>query len=202
MTMVICQFCNLDNTDDSNFCVACGNNLLKQGNFIPEEEVQYQPTEFLVEQKLIAIKPTYKISDAEGRPLMVAKRTLTSPFNPKIVVQTPDGHPLGVVRGNFFKTSWKIIDNEGNIHAVIKFPLLMFFGKTFKIETKIGVFTSGRSLFEKKFDAYAPDGRLSFVVDKKMIAIRDKFKIISDGLLSPFITCLAAVCIDQKFKQK
>jgi uncharacterized protein YxjI len=155
-----------------------------------------------VEQKIIAIKPTYKISDKEGREFMVAKRTLTSPFNPKIIVKTPDGYPLGEVRGNLFKTSWKIIDNQGIIHAEIKFPLIMFFSKTFTIETEIGTFTSGRSVFEKKFDAYAPDGRLSFVVDKKLIAIRDKFKIMSDGLLSPFVTCLAAVCIDQKFHKK
>ncbi len=200
--MIICQFCKYDNTDDSNFCVACGNNLRKQDHFVKEEEVHYQPTEFQVEQKIIAIKPTYKISDMEGRVIMEAKRTLTSPFNPKIEVKRPDGLPLGLVKGNLFRTSWKIIDAEGNIHAVIKFPLIMFFGKTFKIQTQMGVFRSGRSLFEKKFDAYAPDGRLSFVVDKKIIAIRDKFKIISDGLLSPFVTCLAAVTIDQKFHSK
>jgi uncharacterized protein YxjI len=200
--MVICHFCNLDNVEDSNFCVACGNNLKKQGHFTPVEAVQYQATEFQVEQKILALTATYKISDMNGRVFMEAKRTMTSPFSPKIVVKTPQGVPLGVIKGNIFKTSWKIIDAQGNVHAEVRFPFFMFISKTFKIWTEMGLFRSGRSIFEKKFEAFAPDGRLSFVVDKKILAIRDKFKIRSDGLLSPFVTCLAAVCIDQKFHSK
>ena len=67
------------------------------------------------------------------------------------------------------------------------------------IHTPVGVFRSGGSVFTYRFDAYAPDGRLSFVVDKKVFSIRDTFKIQSNGQLGPFITCLAAVVIDMKF---
>ena len=201
-----CNFCGSENEPDSNFCTSCGNNLKQEVLYTGKEQyqdpVQYQPMEFQVQQKLLALAATYKISDQSGREFMVAKKKIFTLFNTKIEVKSPEGVPIGRIQGNFFRTEWKLFDEHDQLHAVIEFPFFMFFTKSFRIHTGIGVFQSGNSVFGKRFDAYDPQGRLSFVVDKKLLSVRDSFKIQSDGLLSPFITCMAAVVIDSKFYRK
>lgn len=212
-------YCNNCGTENKNikFCTNCGSEM--QADYVshqqqssgPVHDKSYQPqmiqanqfsqTEYQVEQKLFSMTQTYKIKDSMGNEFMVARRKMSSIFNPKIEVSDMMGNPIGYIQGNFFKTEWSIFDNNNVFHAKIEFPFFMFFTKSFTITTPIGVFRSGQSVFSKRFDAYAPDGRYAFVVDKKLFALRDSFKIQSNGQLGPFITCLAAVVIDQKFHQ-
>ncbi len=201
-----CGNCGNENKEDSQFCQSCGQTL----GSVPQQTSQgyqpqmaqpnyFQPTEYQVQQKLLSMTQTYKIKDANGIEFMVARRKMTSIFNPKIEVKDMLGNDIGYVQGNFFRTRWEVYDSNENHHGTIEFPFFMFFTKSFTITTPIGMFRSGGSVFGKRFDAYAPDGRLSFVVDKKLFSIRDSFKVTSNDQLGPFLTCIAAVVIDQKF---
>ncbi len=214
--MVYCNNCGTENKD-VKFCNNCGSEMQtgsvaqQQSSGAPTYDSAYQPqiiqanqfmqTEYQVEQKLLSMTQTYKIKDFMGNEFMVARRKMSSFFNPKIEIKDMMENLIGYVQGNFFKTEWDIYDINGVFHAKIRFPFFMWFTKSFTIETSIGIFRSGGSVFSKRFDAYAPDGRLTFVVDKKLFSFRDSFKIQSNGQLGPFITCLAAVVIDQKFHQ-
>ncbi|MHA2250487.1 MAG: hypothetical protein ACXAD7_08995 [Candidatus Kariarchaeaceae archaeon] len=204
---MFCDFCGTENPDASNFCTGCGNNLKETyqpldgtGNY--QKPIQYQKMDFKVQQKFLALRATYHVKDAFENNFMVVKRKFINPFRPILYVETPEGAPIGHIQANIWRTRWTLYDIEGQIHATIHFPFIMFFRKHFEIETPMGWYRSGESIFAYKFDAYAPDGNISFMVDKKIFSIRDSFKIQSFGNLSPFITCLSAVCIDQKFHTK
>jgi uncharacterized protein YxjI len=212
-------YCNNCGTENKNikFCTNCGSELqggsvdYQQHSDAPTYDSSYQPqmiqanqflpAEYQVQQKLLSMTQTYKIKDYMGNEFMVARRKMSSIFQPKIEVSDVMGNQIGYIQANFFKTEWSIYDMNNVFHAKIIFPFFMFFTKSFTITTPIGIFRSGESVFSKRFDAYAPDGRFAFVVDKKLFAFRDSFKIQSNGQLGPFVTCLAAVVIDQKFHQ-
>ncbi len=196
-----CEFCGAQNPDNSSFCTGCGNNLQQTAYLdgTSHEPIKYERVEFEVTQKLLALRATYKIKDVNKHEFMVAKKKFINPFRPYFYIETPDGQTLGHIQGNFWRTKYNLIDAQGNLHATVIFPFLMFFRKRFEIETPHGLYRSGESFFAYKFETYAPDGQISFLVDKKILSIRDNFKIQSFGGLSPFITCLAAVCIDRKF---
>lgn len=204
---MFCEFCGTKNDDDSQFCMKCGNNIaskaeMQQSGFVgTAAPVKYNPVNFKVEQKIIAIRPTYKVSDANDQEFMVVKRPMLNFFRPVLHVERPDGTPLGYIQANLWRTQWAIHDAEGNLHATIFFPLIMFLRKNFQIHTANGIYNSGDSWFSYKFEAFSPSGHSAFLVDKKIFSLRDSFSIQSTGELSPFITCLAAVCIDQKFHQ-
>ncbi len=219
-----CPYCGTENKETNQFCTSCGQPLKGGPSQQAPENVsgtpakpmpaypqfqqpslqqgQYQRAEYIVEQKLLSMTQTYKIKDIMGNEIMIARRKMSSIFNPKIEITSPDGNNLGYIQGNFFKTQWDIFDNNNIKQATITFPFFMFLHKTFEIETNVGMFRSQDSVFGKKFDAYDPNGRLAFTVDKKILSVRDSFKIISNGQLGPFITCLAAVVIDMKFYTK
>ncbi len=207
-----CDFCGTQVPEGAKFCPICGNNLQDaplvsykgqdHAETAAQTSIQYQPVEFKVQQKLLAFRPIYKVSDAQDREFMVAKRPFFIIFRPKVNVARPDGTPLGHIRGNFWRTKWQIIDNQGRIHATLKFPYIALFRKWFRLTTPTGTYESGKSFFNYKFEVYDAKGQICFEVNKKVISIRDSFKIISNGLLSPFVTCMAAVIIDQKYHQQ
>lgn len=201
---MICNLCNTENSANANYCVTCGNNL--QAKSVPLNNrqmnspiIQHQPVQFKVQHKLLSWVRTYKVSDMNDNEFMIIERNFTSFFAPQFNIRRPNGEPLGIIEGNFFRTEWRIIDPSGQIHATIYFPFFMFLSKSFRIETAHGTFTSGNSIFGYNFDVYTPQGQITFTVDKQVLSIRDAFLVKSDGYLSPFITCSAAVCIDQKF---
>ncbi len=206
-----CTFCGHQIDDSANFCEACGNNLKTSSQYLKKSQiqqeslrndyVQYKPTEFTVQQKFLALRPVYRVKDVYENVFMEIKRPWFNPFFPQLYVKTPDGRQIGHIQGNFFRTKWEITDAEGNLHATIHMPFWMIFRKHFTIDTAYGQFRSGDSIFAYKFDCYDSQGNISFLVDKKILSIRDQFKIKSFGILSPFITTLAAVCIDQRFHQ-
>ncbi|MCY3413916.1 MAG: zinc-ribbon domain-containing protein [Candidatus Heimdallarchaeota archaeon] len=226
--MAYCNNCGTEHQNDEKFCRDCGEPIQLQSqeqqisqptqqsmqqnyqqpvmndHYQPQmmQENYFRPTEYQVEQKLLSVKQTYKIKDVNGIDFMVAKRSLTSWVRPKFTIENVLGEQIGFIQSNFWRTEWVIYDNQSNVHGTVIFPFIMWFTKSFVVETPIGLFRSGESVFSKRFDCYAPDGRLSFVVDKKLISLRDKFKIQSNDQLGPFVTCLAAVVIDQKFHQK
>ena len=205
---MFCNFCGSQVDDSAKFCPSCGNNFQAPAQYLDKSQaqqqsmqgnVQHQQVEFIVTQKALALRAVYNIKDANGREFMVARRNFFNPLFPHIFVQTPDGKPIGDIQGNLFRTEWKIKDPQGNVHATVRMPFIMFFRKHFDIETPNGLFKSGQSIMAYKFECYDSQGQISFLVDKKILSIRDNFKIISYGILSPFVTTLCAVCIDQRF---
>ena len=207
-----CPLCGY-NAGDANFCEACGNNLKTraqqqqqdyskaqiQQQSLQQNQQQFRAVEFVVEQKILSLRPVYKVKDMFGNVFMEIKRDWVNFFSPSLHVQAPDGRFIGRIQGNFFRTNWQLIDAQGVVQATIHFPLFMIFNKHFDIETPYGWYNSGNTFWAYKFECYDPQGQISYLVDKKILSIRDSFKIQSFGTLSPFITALSAVCIDMKF---
>lgn len=206
-----CSFCGNQADDTANFCVACGNNLKASSQYYnkssvqqqqTQNNVQYQPVDFVVQQKFLTLRAVYRIKNAQGNDVMVAKRPFFNFIRPKLAVKSMDGKKIGKIQGNLFRSKWKLVDDNGNVHAVIHMPALMFFRKHFTLKTNAGDFKSGDSFVAYNWSCYDSNGQVSFQIDKKVLALRDSFKIQSFGILSPFITTMAAVCIDQRFFSK
>ena len=164
-----------------------------------QNNVEYKPVDFTVQQKILALRPVYAIKDSSNNVFMEVKRNFFNPFFPHLYVKGPDGRPIGDIQGNLFRTKWKITDPQGNLHASIRMPFFSFFMKHFDMQTPTGNFKSGNSFFGLKFDCYDSQGKVAWVVDKKVFSIRDTFQIKSFGMLSPFVTTMSAICIDQRF---
>ena len=208
---MFCSFCGSQVNDSAYFCQACGNNLKASDQVVnksavqqqsTQNYVQYQHVEFVVQRKLLALRPVFTIKDAAGREFMEAKRSFINFLFPHIYVNSPDGKRIGDIKGNIFRSEWKITDAQGNLQATIHMPFLMFFNKHFTLDTSTGQYRSGDTFFAYNWICYNPQGQPSFEIDKKVLAIRDSFKIRSYGTLSPFITTMAAICIDMRFFPK
>ena len=206
-----CNFCGASFEESNNFCPNCGNNLKKPTQYLissnPQqgtglEQTQYQAVDFIVQRKILSIRPFYQIKDAKDNVFMEAKRTLFNFLFPHFTVKSPDGRPIGDIKSNLFRTNWKVTDAEGNLHAVIHMPYFTIIIKHFSIDTPNGRFKSGNSWFGYKFQCFDSQGKMSFEVDKKVLSLRETFKIQSFGTLSPFITTMSAICIDQRFYGK
>lgn len=214
---MFCNFCGSQVDDSAKFCNSCGNNLQAPTQYLDKNQaqqqsmqgqaqqqsmqgqVQHQQVDFIVSKKILSLRAVYNIKDSTNREFLVAKRPFFNPFFPHFYIKTPDGKPIGDIQGNFFRTEWKIKDPEGNVHATVRMPWLMIFKKHFDIETPAGLFNSGDSYFAYKFECFDQQGQVAFLVDKKILSLRDNFKIVSYGMLSPFVTTMCAICIDQRF---
>lgn len=205
MKYLFCTLCGHQVDDSAKFCDACGNNLqqptqsLNSPQIQQQSPVQHKEVEFIVEQKILSLRPVYRVKDVYGNVFMEIKKDWTSFFSPALHVNSPDGKPIGHIQGNFLKTNWQLIDAQGQVQATLHFPLFMVFNKHFDLETPHGWYNSGNTFWAYKFECYDPNGQISFLVDKKILSIRDSFKIQSFGTLSPFITALSAICIDMRF---
>lgn len=206
-----CNFCGSNVQEGTNFCPSCGNNLSQSTQYMnnnsntnnqqlsTQNQVQHQAVDFTIQQQILAIRRTYKIKDVNDHEFMEARRPFFNFLQPHFNVTTPDGRPIGDIQGNFFRTTWKIKDAEGNVHAVIHFPLFSFIMKHFTIDTPNGTFQSGDSWFGYKFECFDSAGNMSFVVDKKVLSLHDTYKLQSSGELSPFVTTLSAIAIDERY---
>lgn len=206
-----CTFCGSNVEEGTNFCPSCGNNLRETSQYMnknannnnqqpsTQNQVQHQAVDFTVQQQFFTLRSTYHIKDGNDREFMSARRPFFNFLQPHFDVTTPDGRPIGDIQGNIFRTNWKIKDAEGNVHAVIHFPLFAFIMKHFTIDTPNGQFKSGDSWLGWKFECFDSAGNSSFVVDKKVLSLHDTFKIQSSGELSPFITTMSAIAIDERY---
>ena len=71
-----------------------------------QNNVEYKPVDFTVQQKILALRPVYAIKDSSNNVFMEVKRNFFNPFFPHLYVKGPDGRPIGDIQGNLFRKKW------------------------------------------------------------------------------------------------
>lgn len=73
-----------------------------------------------IHKKIISIKPTYDLKDAEENQLARLKKTFWSFIRPKFYLENPQGEKIMIAQGKFMGFNFTVTDPEGNLIGTIK----------------------------------------------------------------------------------
>ncbi|MHA2357985.1 MAG: LURP-one-related/scramblase family protein [Candidatus Heimdallarchaeaceae archaeon] len=159
------------------------------------------PYGFRVRQKIFAFRlaATYDIFDeATQQKVFIAKKKFLA-ILPTIVVENLNGQEVAKVKSNFWKTKWKITQN-GKLVGMVKFPFIRVCGIKFSVEMAGNVYHAS-DLLGWKFSAVDMQGRMGFYLDKRILTIRDTYKVDVYPPLEPVFGLAAALAVDVRFYQ-
>jgi len=72
-----------------------------------------------VNKKLVSVRPSYMIKDAEGRLLGRTNRKILTLFRPKLWLEDNEGRKLLEAKGNFLGKNFEVKDMDGKLKAKI-----------------------------------------------------------------------------------
>jgi len=74
---------------------------------------------FTVNKKLVSVRASYMLKDAQENILGRTNRKILTLFRPKLWLEDEDGKKLLEAQGNFFGRDFKIKDSKGNLKAKV-----------------------------------------------------------------------------------
>jgi uncharacterized protein YxjI len=77
------------------------------------------PLVLTVNKKLVSMRPSYMIKDAEGRLLGRTNRKILTLFRPKLWLEDSEGRKLLEAKGNFLGKNFEVKDMDGELKAKI-----------------------------------------------------------------------------------
>lgn len=116
-------------------------------------------------------------------------------FIRRISIYGADRSELGILRGNLFFTRWKIKDFSGLQETRLNFSLMQGKGV---IQTP-SAYLIVKSLGNSSVVHDSSNNHYFTVSSLDSQYIRSRFRIESSGQLSPLLTCLASICIIERF---
>jgi uncharacterized protein YxjI len=159
----------------------------------------FEGTEYIIEQKIAAMRDTFGVKDREGRLLAYVKKRIVS-FGPQFWFETPDGTRFGEMRGKVLavRPTFDIYDNQGLV-AVVKKKVLKLLGSEWWLED-----TSGKeiarikgNITEHDFTIQSPSGTQIAQIHKKWVSIRDSYGIeILNQDVDPYVIVAYAIAMD------
>lgn len=158
------------------------------------------PYGFKVKQKIIAFAPSYEIFDeATNNKIFTAKRNFFQFFTVTFRIFNLQGDELILVKSNWLKTQWKILQ-KGKLIGTIRFPFIRLCGIKFDVELQGNTYTAS-DILGWSFTAKDLNNQIGFVLDKKIFRIKDTYKITVYPPLEPIFGLAASLAIDLKFYQ-
>ena len=155
--------------------------------------------DYKVHQKVISLRPVYEIFDERtGEQLAVARQTWFSVFRSTMHIEDMYGNRVLTAKGGFFDFTFKILDAQGNLVAILSRPWIAIF-KNFKILYHNEVVKAQGGILPWGFEAATPTGRFAFRLDKKIFSIRDTYKITVGEFMDPLHAITSALVIDRVF---
>lgn len=161
---------------------------------------QNQPFGFKVRQRFFALTATYDIEDmATGQQVFKAKRKFFTFFK-TIIIEDMQGREVVKLKANLlFMNKWKIIQN-GNVVGLVKFPLIRFCGIKFSVELAGNEYHAS-DLLAYSFTARNLNNQIGFTLDRRILTIKDTYKVDVYPPLEPIFGLAATLAIDYKFFQ-
>ena len=154
---------------------------------------------YIIDQKLLSIRGTYLIRDANGHEIGKAEGKLLS-LGAKYQFRDASGRMLGRLNQKIVKIrpTFQILDANENLVVTMKQKLLKFIGSEYWFED-----SNGREVLRAKgkFHAHAytlfdNQGRTVAEVNKKWVSIRDSYGIEIFSSMDRLIVLGAVICID------
>ncbi|MHA1347845.1 MAG: LURP-one-related/scramblase family protein [Candidatus Heimdallarchaeaceae archaeon] len=161
---------------------------------------QNQPFGFKVQQQFFAFTATYNIFDmATDQQVFKAKRKLFT-LGKTIVIEDMQGREVITIKANLFlKTKWKITQAGREIGMVI-FPFFRLCGIKFSVELAGNEYHAS-DLMAYSFTARDLNNQIGFTLDRRILTIRDTYKVTVYPPLEPVFGLAATLAIDYKYFQ-
>lgn len=203
--LLYCPSCGKEVMETTKFCESCGASLT--GSQAVSSGLAAQPLvstftgmQYIIEQKIVAVRDTYGIKDREGNLLAYVKRKIVS-VGPNFWFETPDGTRLGEVHGKVLavRPTFEIYDTQQKLLAVVKKKLLKLLGSEWWLESPPGqeVARIKGNITEHDFTIQSPSGTAIAQIHKKWVSIRDSYGIeILTSELDPYLVLAYAIAMD------
>ena len=200
MISMNCPSCGKEIPENSKFCPSCGT---KTGTSPAPLTVGtsnvFSGNEYIIEQKIAALRDTFGIKDRNGQLLAYVKKKLVS-WGPQFYFEKPDGARFGEMRGKVLtvRPTFEIYDQQGLV-AVVKKKVLKLLGSEWWLENSSGV-EIGRikgNITEHDFSIQSPKGDQIAQVHKKWASIRDSYGVeIQSQEIDSYIILAYVIAMD------
>lgn len=136
-----CPSCGNTVPDNVKFCPSCGTKLDTAKTPAPisaGSSSAFAGKEYIIEQKIVALRDTFGIKDRNGNLLAYVKKKIVS-WGPQFYFETPDGSRLGEMRGKVLtvRPMFEIYDAQSLV-AVVKKKILKLLGSEWWLEDGSG----------------------------------------------------------------
>jgi uncharacterized protein YxjI len=197
-----CPSCGNAVPDNVKFCPSCGKKLDAANTLAPARAGSssvFSGKEYIIEQKIVALRDTFGIKDRNGNLLAYVKKKIVS-LGPQFYFETPDGGRLGEMRGKVLtvRPTFEIYDAQGLV-AVVKKKILKLLGSEWWLEDGSGteIARIKGNITEHNFSIQSPSGTEIAQINKKWVSVRDSYGIeILSQELTPYVIIAYAIAMD------
>ncbi len=165
-------------------------------------EYSEERRDYKIVQKLVAMRPVYEIYDEKtGEKIGVARQTWLSLFRSTVNFEDTAGNKTLTARGGFFDKTFLLLDAKGQRVAKITRPWIAF-RKNFKIFYRDEIIKAQGGILAWGFQAKSSNGTVLFEINKKILAVRDQFRVSVDSRMNWLHAVALAIVIDRVFFSK
>lgn len=197
-----CPSCGTTVPDDVKFCPSCGKKINGVKTLAPVGAGSgsvFAGKEYIIEQKIAALRDTFGIKDRNGNLLAYVKKKIVS-WGPQFYFETPDGTRLGEMRGKVLtvRPTFEIYDPQSLV-AVVKKKILKLIGSEWWLEDGSGteIARIKGNITEHNFSIQSPSGTEIALIHKKWVSVRDSYGIeILSQELNPYVAVAYAIAMD------
>jgi len=200
---VQCPTCGKAVSPDAKFCTNCGAKLDVAQPISASSGTSglsvFSGNEYIIEQKIAAMRDTFGIKDRNGNLLAYVKRKILS-WGPQFWFESPDGTRLGEMRGKVLtiRPTFEIYDTQALV-AVVKKKVLKFLGSEWWLEDSSGkeIARIKGNITEHDFSMQSASGSEVARIHKKWVTIRDSYGIeVLSGEIDPYIIIAYSIAMD------
>jgi uncharacterized protein YxjI len=196
-----CPSCGIEMPENSKFCTSCGSKLesAHPATVIASTNAVFSGREYVIEQKIAALRDTFGIKDRNGNLLAYVKKKLVS-WGPQFSIETPEGTKIGEMRGKVLtvRPTFEIYVQQGLV-AVVRKKLLKVIGSEWWLEDSTGK-EIGRikgNITEHEFSILSPSGGQVAQIHKKWVSIRDAYAVeVQSQEIDPYLILAYAIAMD------
>jgi uncharacterized protein YxjI len=197
-----CPSCGNEMPEGNKFCPTCGFKLeitQPQAPSPVHSTLVFSGNEYIIEQKIAALRDTFGIKDRNGNLLAYVKKKLVS-WGPQFYFETPDGSMLGEMKGKVLtvRPTFEIFDPQGLV-AVVKKKVLKLLGSEWWLEDSTGkeIARINGNITAHEFSIQNPSGNTIAQIHKKWVSIRDSYGVeIQSREIDPYVILAYAIAMD------
>jgi uncharacterized protein YxjI len=154
---------------------------------------------YKVQQKILAARPVYEIFDeTTGQQIGVARQTWFSILRSTMHVEDMQGNRILTARGGFFDKTFWLEDQDGNKLVRLTRPWIAL-RKNFKMYYRDEEVKAQGGYLAWGFEALSSGGIFAFRFDKKILAIRDQFRVQVGDYMDWKHAIASALVVDRIF---
>jgi len=197
-----CPSCRKPIVTSDKFCTNCGSRVdtaQTSQTVRSPSGAGFSGSEYIIEQKILAMRDTFGIKDRDGNLIAYAKKRIVS-WGPQFWFESPDGSRLGEMRGKVLtvRPTFEIYDSQGLV-AIVKKKMLKLIGSEWWLEDNSGteIARVKGNITEHDFIIQSHSGSQIAQVHKKWVSVRDSYGIeISTHDIDPYVIVAYVIALD------